>query len=97
VAENIVPAAWVFDEMVDVVRTSSAVPAGRVTGSRTGTAGMAARAGAGDVTVEPGSGAAGIVCAGDRFVCCDEGVGFVQEANTAKAKQTITGRILSYT
>ena len=78
--------------MVEVVLTSTGVPAGNLTDSRAGT--VANRAGAALFSKKAGSLAAVVIGVAGGPAGSDEGVDFVQLAMTIKAKQTNTGRIL---
>ena len=78
---------------MEVVLTSTAVPAGNLTDSLGAT--VANRAGAALFSTTTGSLAAGTVCAAGVPAVWDEGVDFVQLAMTIKAKQTDTGRMLA--
>lgn len=87
-----VPAACVLLEMVEVVLTSTGVPAGNLPATLLGT--VANRAGAALFSAKAGSLVAGVICVAGVAAVSDEGVDFVQLATTIKAKQTNKGRML---
>ena len=88
-----VPAACVLLEMVEVVLTSTGVPAGNLPATLLGTT-VANRAGAALFSAKTGSLVAGVICVAGVAAVSDEGVDFVQLATTIKAKQTNKGRML---